>query len=48
MARSTSVRKRKGPPVSATAFSIGTRKRGNDGKMWQVIASGKSKRWIRS
>jgi hypothetical protein len=28
---------RKGPPESATAFSIGTVKKGNDGNMWKII-----------
>jgi len=30
---------RKGPPESATAFSIGTVKRGNDGNMWKIIVT---------
>ena len=28
---------RKGPPESATAFSVGTIKKGNDGNMWKII-----------
>jgi hypothetical protein len=28
---------RKGPPKSATAFSVGTIKKGNDGNMWKII-----------
>ena len=28
---------RKGPPESATAFSVGTVKKGNDGNMWKII-----------
>ena len=31
---------RKGPTESATQFSIGTTKRGNDGNKWQVIETG--------
>ena len=31
---------RKGPSESATQFSIGTTKRGNDGNKWQVIETG--------
>ena len=30
---------RKGPPESATAFSVGTVKRGNDGNMWKIITT---------
>lgn len=39
-------RTRKGPTVSATKYSIGTKKRGNDGNIW-VIASTSSgtRRW---
>ena len=45
--RSSDVKKRKGPNTSATSFNLGTRKKGNDGKMWTVKRSGKSKRWVR-
>ncbi len=38
---------RKAPTISATRRKIGTRMRGNDGKMWEVKRSGKSQRWIR-
>ena len=38
---------RKGPSLSATSVKRGTRKRGNDGKMWEVRRSGKSQRWFR-
>jgi hypothetical protein len=38
---------RKGPQASATQFSVGTRKRGNDGAMWEIIHAGSSKRWKR-
>ena len=37
---------RKAPTISATRRKIGTRMRGNDGKMWQVKKSGKSQRWV--
>ena len=37
---------RKAPTISATKRKIGTRMRGNDGKMWQVKKSGKSQRWM--
>jgi hypothetical protein len=30
---------RKGPSESATAFSVGTVKRGNDGNMWKIITT---------
>ena len=30
---------RKGPPESATAFSVGTIKKGNDGNMWKIITT---------
>ena len=39
---------RKGPTASATAFSVGTKKKGNDGNMWVVKkASNGVKRWIK-
>jgi len=38
---------RKGPALSATSVKRGTRKRGNDGKMWEVRKSGRSQRWFR-
>jgi len=37
---------RKAPTISATKRKIGTRMRGNDGKMWQVKKAGKSQRWM--
>ena len=37
---------RKAPTISATKRKVGTRMRGNDGKMWQVKKSGKSQRWM--
>lgn len=36
---------RKGPSESANNFSIGTKKRGNDGNMWVIIQTKSSKRW---
>ena len=33
----TNTNTRKGPSESATAFSVGTVKRGNDGNMWKII-----------
>ena len=30
---------RKGPTASATAFSVGTKKKGNDGNYWIVVAT---------
>ena len=38
---------RKGPAISATSVKRGTRRRGNDGKMWVVRKSGKSQRWFK-
>lgn len=37
---------RKAPTISATKRKVGTRMRGNDGKMWEVKKSGKSQRWM--
>ena len=36
---------RQGPTESAKNFSIGTKKRGNDGNMWVIIQTKTSKRW---
>lgn len=38
---------RKGPMESATDFTIGTVREGNDGYFWQVIKSGRTRRWKR-
>jgi hypothetical protein len=38
---------RKGPAISATSVKRGTRRRGNDGNMWEVRKSGKSQRWFK-
>jgi hypothetical protein len=46
--RSTDVKKRKGPAVSANSVSAGTRKRGNDGQMWTSKRMPKGhNRWVR-
>ena len=46
--RSTNVSKRKGPSVSANSVKAGTRKRGNDGKMWTSKRMPKGhNRWVR-
>ena len=39
-------KRRKGPTISATKRKVGTRMRGNDGKMWEVKKAGKSQRWM--
>ena len=37
---------RKGPEESATKFSVGTKKKGNDGNMWKIVKNKKgTKRW---
>ena len=37
---------RKGPDDSATKFNVGTRKRGNDGNMWEIVTNKNgTKRW---
>lgn len=36
---------RQGPPESANNFTLGTKKRGNDGNMWIIIQTKTSKRW---
>lgn len=47
-ARSTDVKKRKGPSVSANSVKAGTRQRGNDGKMWTSKKTSKGyQRWMR-
>ena len=46
--RTTDVKKRKGPAVSANSVSAGKRMRGNDGKMWTSKRMPKGhNRWIR-
>jgi len=40
------IKGRKAPTISATKRKIGTRMRGNDGKMWVVKKAGKSQRWM--
>ena len=37
---------RKGPEESATLFSVGTKKKGNDGNMWVIVKNKNGvKRW---
>ena len=39
---------RKGPASSATKFSVGTKKKGNDGNMWKIVQNKKgTKRWLK-
>ena len=39
---------RKGPSVSATKFSSGTKKKGNDGNMWKIVKNINSvRRWMK-
>jgi hypothetical protein len=39
---------RKGPASSATKFSIGTKKKGNDGNMWKIVQNkNDTKRWLK-
>ena len=41
--------KRPSPSVSATKFRVGTRRKGNDGKMWKVQATVKGvRRWVKT
>jgi DNA-directed RNA polymerase alpha subunit len=45
---STIKKTRKSPLTSATKFSIGTKKKGNDGNMWKVVKTkGGIKRWAK-
>ena len=40
---------RKGPEESATLFSVGIKKRGNDGNMWIIVKNKNGvKRWKKS
>jgi|TARA_B110000305_G_C19130320_1_gene488599 ribosomal protein L24E len=42
------VKIRKGPVSSAGKFSIGTRKKGNDGNMWKIVENKNgTKRWLK-
>ena len=37
---------RKGPEASATKFSVGTKKKGNDGNIWMIVKTKNGmKRW---
>ena len=39
---------RKGPASSATKFSLGTKKKGNDGNMWKIVQNKNgTKRWLK-
>ena len=39
---------RKGPASSATKFSVGTKKKGNDGNMWKIVQNKNgTKRWLK-
>jgi hypothetical protein len=39
---------RKGPSSSATKFSVGTKKKGNDGNMWKIVKNKNgTKRWLK-
>jgi hypothetical protein len=39
---------RKGPSSSATKFSVGTKKKGNDGNMWTIVKNKNgTKRWVK-
>jgi len=38
---------RKGPSSSATKYSVGTKKKGNDGNMWKIVKNKNgTKRWL--
>jgi hypothetical protein len=46
MAKTVKVRKR--PSSSATKFSLGTKKKGNDGDMWKIVQNKNgTKRWLK-
>jgi hypothetical protein len=46
MTKTEKINTRKGPPESATAFSVGTIKKGNDGNMWKIIITARGiHRW---
>ena len=39
---------RKGPSSSATKYSVGTKKKGNDGNMWKIVKNKNgTKRWLK-
>tara|TARA_B100001057_G_scaffold490610_1_gene579223 strand:- start:267 stop:668 length:402 start_codon:yes stop_codon:yes gene_type:complete len=39
---------RKGPASSASKFSLGTKKKGNDGNMWKIVQNKNgTKRWLK-
>ena len=39
---------RPSPNISALLFSVGTVKRGHDGKLWKIKKNRKSQRWVRN
>ena len=39
---------RQGPEQSATKYTIGTKKRGNDGNMWVIVKTKTSKMWSKN
>lgn len=42
------VKVRKGPSSSATKFSLGTKKKGNDGNMWKIVQNKNgTNRWLK-
>ncbi len=46
MAKRKVVKRKKSPKMSSTRFAVGTRKRGNDGRMYKVKSTGGRKRWV--
>jgi hypothetical protein len=44
--KTTKKAQRKGPSASATLFEIGTKKHGNDGRMWKIVSYNGIKRWV--
>jgi hypothetical protein len=44
--KSTKSSTRKGPPQSSVFFEVGTKKRGNDGRIWKIVSYNGIKRWI--
>lgn len=44
----TTLKTRKGPSSSATKYSVGTKKKGNDGNMWKIVKTKNgTKRWLK-
>ena len=45
---SKALKTRKAPSASATKFGVGTKKKGNDGNMWEIVENKKgTKRWLK-